>query len=170
MLREARVGDLGWSFERQAVVYHAEFGYDASFERYVAEGLAPYLRAFDPALDRMWVAENDGRRVGCIAVHHVEDRPRWAKLRWYLVEKEARGSGVGARLLATALDFARDAGYEGVFLWTVDDLHAARRQYERAGFVLAEEAPCPWAAGRQQRWDLTLAPQAPARPPEAAST
>lgn len=156
-IREGRVGDLGWSFWRQSVVYHGEFGYSPVFETYVAAGLHPFLADFDPARDRMWVAEMDGRPVGTVAVHHDPDRPGRAKLRWYLVEASARGRGVGGQLLDTALRFARGAGYDGVLLWTVDDLDAARRQYERAGFRLAGEADCPWKPSRQQqRWELRL--------------
>lgn len=156
-IREGRVGDLGWFFARQAVVYHEEHGYSPVFETYVAAGLHPFLAGFDAARDRMWVAEADGRPVGCIAIQHDPERSGWAKLRWYLVEAPARGRGVGWRLLETALGFARGAGYEGVLLWTVDDLHAARRQYERAGFRLVEETDCPWKPSRrQQRWELRL--------------
>jgi DNA-binding MarR family transcriptional regulator/GNAT superfamily N-acetyltransferase len=159
-LREERVGDLGWLFWRQAAVYAQEFGYSRVFERYVCDGLPAYLDHYDPGRDHLWVAELDGRPVGGIAVHHVDDRPGWAKLRWFLVEAEARGHGAGTRLLDQAVAFCRDAGYEGVFLWTVDDLAAARRLYQKAGFQLVETDPdaCPWAAwGHEQRWELPFA-------------
>jgi DNA-binding MarR family transcriptional regulator/GNAT superfamily N-acetyltransferase len=157
-IRTERVGDLGWTFHRQAVVYAEEFGYSRVFETYVCRGLAPYLDGHDAARDRLWVAEMDGRPVGFVAVHHVDDRPGWAKLRWFLVEREARGHGAGRRLLATALRFCRRAGYAGVFLWTVDDLHAARSLYEKAGFRLVQQtADCPWKPGaHEQEWELRL--------------
>ena len=158
-IRKGRIGDLGWTFERQAVLYHEEFGYSQVFETYVARGLAPFLDNFDPKRDALWIATLDGRRVGAIAVQHDPERRGWAKLRWYFVEKEGRGHGAGSRLLSTAIRFARRARYQGILLWTVDDLDAARRQYEKAGFALAhqDEAPCPWAAwGHEQRWELRL--------------
>jgi GNAT superfamily N-acetyltransferase len=157
-LRRGRVGDLGWMFHRQAVVYHREFGYLPVFETYLAQGLAPFLEGFDPALDRVWVAERDGQALGFIAIQHDAQRKGWAKLRWFLVEREARGLGLGRRLMQAALRFARDAGYRGISLWTVDDLADARRVYERSGFVLAEQTDgCAWAPwGREQRWELRL--------------
>jgi DNA-binding MarR family transcriptional regulator/GNAT superfamily N-acetyltransferase len=157
-LRGGRVGDAGWVLQRHALAYAEEFGYLPAFERYVSEGLPPFLRAFDPARDRLWVAELDGRPVGSVAIQHMEDRPGWAKLRWFLVEKEARGHGLGGRLLAEAIAFARAAGYVGILLWTVSDLAAARRLYERAGFALAEETDgCAWAPwAREQRWEMAL--------------
>ena len=161
-IRRMRAGDLGWAFMRQAEIYRTEFGYARVFETYVARGLAPFLDAFDPRRDRLWVAELDGERTGCIAIQHDPDRGGWAKLRWYFVESHARGHGLGGRLLATAVRFARTAGYRGIYLWTVDDLPAARRQYERAGFMLVhqDDAPCAWAPwGHEQRWELDLKPK-----------
>lgn len=158
-IRAGRPGDLGWSFERQAVVYLREFRYLPVFETYLAQGLAPFLERFDRARDRLWVAQHAGRRVGCIAIQHDADRPGWAKLRWFFLERDARGRGLGRRLMRAAVAFARKAGYEGIALWTVDDLHDARRVYERTGFVLAFEAaqPCAWAPwGYEQRWELVL--------------
>jgi GNAT superfamily N-acetyltransferase len=164
-IRRSRVGDLGWAFGRQAALYADEFGYLPVFEAYVARGLAPFLDGFDAARDRAWVAELDGRPVGFIAIQHDPDRRGWAKLRWYFVERQARGHGLGKRLLATALRFARRAGYRGVLLWTVDDLADARRQYERAGFDLAyqDPKPCAWAPwGHEQRWERVLGGRRPA--------
>lgn len=165
-IRKGRIGDLGWAFHRQAIVYQEEFGYSDAFEKHLARGLAPFLDNFDAKQDRLWIAERDADPIGCIAIQHDPDRRGWAKLRWFLVEKEARGLGVGRRLMTTALRFSRAAGYRGVHLWTVDDLHAARRVYESSGFHLAEQTDgCPWAAwGHEQRWELVLAKPRRRRP------
>jgi len=157
-LRTERIGDVGWAFHRQAVLYHEEFGYTRHFEVYVARGLPDYLDSHDAERDRLWVAELDGRPVGCIAVQHDKVREGWAKLRWYFVEREARGHGAGKALMDAALAFAREAGYTGMYLWTVSDLAAARNVYERYGFRLAEEtAGCIWAPwANEQRWEKVL--------------
>ena len=157
-IREQAAGDLGWVFQRHALVYGEEFGYSPLFEAYVCEGLSPFMKKYDPKMDRLWIGEMWGRRVGSIAVQHAPNRVGWAKLRWFLVEREARGRGLGSKLLATALKFCQRAGYRGVFLWTVSDLDAARRLYERAGFKLARETGgCAWApSAREQCWELRL--------------
>lgn len=156
-IRRGRVGDLGWALGRQAALYKAEFGYHDLFETYVAQGVAAYLQDHDAKRDGLWVAELHGQPVGCVAIQHDRKSPGWAQLRWYFVEPHARGQGIGARLLAQAIRFAKGAGYKGIRLWTVDDLVAARRQYEKAGFRLAHQdpAPCPWAPwGHEQRWEM----------------
>ena len=157
-IRDQRAGDLGWVFQRHAVVYSKEFGYSRLFETYVCDGLAPFMKDYDSKKDRLWIGEMGGRRVGAVAVHHVDDRLGWAKLRWFLVEKEARGRGLGSMLLDTAVTFCKKVGYKGIFLWTVSDLDAARKLYERTGFKLAEEKKgCAWAPwAHEQRWELRL--------------
>lgn len=158
-VRPRQMGDLGWACMRQAELYAREFRYTQVFEDYVIRGFAPFLERFDPAKDGMWVAELDGRRVGCIAIQHDPSRPGWAQLRWYFVESDARGHGVGRALLDQAIAFCHRARHEGIWLSTVDDLAAARRQYEHAGFRLVhtEPQPCAWAPwGHEQRWELRL--------------
>jgi GNAT superfamily N-acetyltransferase len=157
-IRDQQAGDLGWVLHRHAVVYKEEFGYSDLFESYVCEGLTPFMKNYDPKRDRLWIGEMGRRRIGSVAVHHVLNCPGWAKLRWFLVEKEARGRGLGYRLLDTAIGFCKKAHYRGIFLWTVSDLDAARRLYERFGFKLTEESKtCPWAAwAHEQRWELRL--------------
>ncbi len=165
-LRQGRVGDLGWMVHRQAVVYATEFGYSQVFETYLHEGTAVFLRNFDSERDRIWIAESGNSRstsgksiLGFVAIQHDPDRRRWARLRWFLVEREARGHGIGHRLARAAIAFARKKRYSGVLLSTVDDLTDARRLYERSGFRLAfhDRRPCAWAPwGHEQRWELPL--------------
>ena len=154
VIRGLRPGDLGWLVERHGVLYAREYGWDASFERLVAQIAAD----FDPDQDRAWIAEVDGERAG--AVLCVHDTPETAKLRTLLVEPRARGLGLGTRLVDEVIEHARRRGYRTLTLWTNDVLHAARRIYERAGFTLQHEAPHR-AFGHdltEQTWSLTLQP------------
>lgn len=138
-LRTTRPGDLGWMVERNAALYAAEYGFDLSYEALVARIIAEYAEAFDPAWDRTWIAELDGRRVG--AVMCVRDaRPGVARLRLLLVEPTARGHGVGRQLVDSCVEFARAAGYREMVLWTNSILGAARSIYQRAGFELVAES------------------------------
>lgn len=156
-LRTARPGDLGWMVERNAALYAAEYGFDLSYEALVARIVAEYAEQFDPRWDRTWIAELNGERSG--AVMCVRDgRPDVARLRLLLVEPGARGHGVGRRLVDSCVEFARDAGYRELVLWTNSLLGAARRIYQRAGFELVAESP-HHSFGQDligQDWRLTL--------------
>jgi GNAT superfamily N-acetyltransferase len=137
-------GDLGWVVLAHGELYAAEFGWDSSFEALVARIGAAVAAGHDPARERAWVAELDGRRVGCVfcvAGDGAGDEPGTAKLRILLVHPDARGHGVGTRLVDTCIGFAREAGYTRVRLWTNDVLTAARRIYLAAGFRLVREQP-----------------------------
>jgi GNAT superfamily N-acetyltransferase len=136
--QELRPGDLGAILQLHGTLYAGEYGFDSTFEAYVAGPLAQFVLSRTDR-DRLWLAERDGRVVGCIAI--VGTSAEEAQLRWYLVDPSARGLGLGTRLLQEAVAFCRAQGYGSVFLWTVSALTAAARLYRAAGFVRVEEKP-----------------------------
>lgn len=111
-----RPGDLGWVVMAHGELYAGEFGWDASFEALVAGIVTDYGRAHDPNRETAWIAELDGRRVGCVFCVAADERT--AQLRILLVHPDARGRGVGARLTRGCVEFARAARYERMRLWT----------------------------------------------------
>lgn len=140
LLREPGPGDLGWIVQRNAALYAAEYGFNADYEGLVARIVADFAEDHDPHLERVWIAELDGRPVGCVMCVR-DEAPATARLRLLLVEPDARGLGIGDRLVAAVVDFARGVGYRELVLWTNDVLAAARRVYQRHGFVLVTEKP-----------------------------
>jgi len=115
----------------------------AAFRALVLDVLAEFGMREDPELDadlhspldayaHVWVARRDGEVVGSVALRRVDDATYYLK-RMYLRDS-LRGQGLGARLLAVALDAARQAGARQVQLDTSTEMVAAQRLYERAGF------------------------------------
>lgn len=132
-------GDAGWVVWRHGALYAAEEGYDASFEALVAEIVAAHLRRHDPARETGWIARRAGRRLGSLFC--MDDGEGVARLRLFLLEPEARGTGLGQRMLDAALGFARTAGYRRVVLWTHESHRAAGQLYARNGFARMTSTP-----------------------------
>lgn len=155
-LRGPLPGDYGWIVHRHGALYAREYGFDARFEALVAEIVGAFARSHDPARERLWVAELGGKVAGSVMVVDAGDGV--ARLRLLYVEAEARGLGLGQRLVAECTRFAKAAGYRKLTLWTNDVLVSARRLYEAAGYRLVEAEPHamfgPALTG--ETWELAL--------------
>ncbi len=129
-------GDIGEIARLHGVCYSEERGHGIAFEAYVAEGLAEFWHGFDERRDRIWLCEDAGRLVGTLLLMHRGDQ---AQLRYFLVLLPYRGTGLGKELMARYMAALEECGYRHSFLWTTNELEAARHLYTRHGFALTEE-------------------------------
>jgi GNAT superfamily N-acetyltransferase len=152
---ELRPGDLGALVRLHGILYAKEYGYDHTFEPYVAVPMAEFVLA-NSRRGRIWIVEKKGEIAGVLAVVEVSEKE--AQLRWFLLSPEVRGKGIGRYLLMDALSFSVYAGYELVYLLTVDLHTGAAALYRSVGFTLVDEHPAMlWGKERlEQRYEIRL--------------
>lgn len=152
---DLRPGDLGYVIYLHGALYGKEYGYGVQFESYVAKGLCEFYEKYDPTRNRVWVCQHNHRMMGFLL---LMDRGESAQLRYFLIEPEYRGIGLGSKLLDLYMDFLRECDYKASYLWTTHELSIAAFLYKRLGFQLTEEKEST-AFGKpltEQRYDLIL--------------
>lgn len=153
-IRNYQPGDCGYIACRHGVLYAQEYGLDQVFEKYVLQSLVAHLE--NSSAGKLFIAECCGTIVGFIGI--VEVSKTTAQLRWFLIEPEFRGAGLGRKLMASVMEYCREQNYKHVFLWTFKGLDTARHLYEKFGFTLTDEKENnTWQNHLiEQRWDVTL--------------
>ena len=132
-------GVVGRVTQMHAQYYSANYGFGEYFERQVATAVSEFTGRLASPVNSIWTAQHKGRVLGSIAIDGEDLGNNSAHLRWFIVDDGLQGTGVGKRLLETAINFCDASGFEKVTLWTFKGLDAARALYERYGFVLQEE-------------------------------
>jgi len=152
---ELRPGDIGYVTYLHGALYSKEYNYGLQFESYVAKGLCEFYEKYNPKRSRIWACEHSNHMIGFLL---LMDRGNAGQLRYFLIEPEYRGIGLGAKLLNLYMEFLLDCGYKESYLWTTHELHAAASLYKRLGFQLTEEKESTafGKALREQRYDLIL--------------
>ena len=132
-------GSIGRVVELHGRYYHKNWGFGAYFETKVARELSEFMDRYDDRRDGFWIATLDGQTEGSITLDGLNADGRGVHMRWFIISDALRGQGVGNRLINAAVNFCKIKGYEQIYLWTFEGLHAARHLYEKAGFTLAEQ-------------------------------
>lgn len=153
---ELKSGDLGYVTYMHGNLYSREYHYGLQFESYVAKGLCEFYEKYNPERNRIWACEYHDRVIGFLL---LMDRSTAAQLRYFLIEPDFRGIGLGRKLLNLYLDFLHQCGYSASYLWTTHELSTAASLYKHVGFQLTEEKEST-AFGKsltEQRYDLIVA-------------
>ena len=139
IIRDYFPGVLGRVTELHGKYYGKYWGFGSYFESRVAKDLAEFLERYDTARDGLWTATLNGTVEGAIAIDGLNAKTAGAHLRWFIVSEMLRGTGLGHKLLDTAIEHCRERGYLSVYLHTFEGLTAARHLYEQYGFKLVDQ-------------------------------
>ena len=156
VIRNYLPGDEEYIIRRHRELYLNEYGLNEAFAGYVHKTVHQLTDHLDPSNECVMIAEVNGRPMGSIAIARVDAQN--AQLRFFLLEPEARGYGLGLRLAESAIAFCRKIGYTHVFLETINLLTTARSIYKRLGFQLTRSFPqTDWGPDViEEYWELTL--------------
>jgi ribosomal protein S18 acetylase RimI-like enzyme len=157
--RDLRPGDLGAIIEHHGRTYAREYGVDSRFEAHVAAAVArAALRGFPRENEAIWIVERNSRHAGSLAM--TDEGDGVACIRFFVLDSDLRGSGLGTRLLDELLDEACANGFEHAVLETFSDLTAAAHLYGERGFrVVSTETGPRWGRAEitYQRYEASLA-------------
>lgn len=140
---DLRPGDLGRLIQLHGTAYAHLPGFGLPFEAFVARTVAEYMLDAG-GQGRIWLAERDGLLVGCTAI--VLREGPVGQLRWVLVDRNARGIGLGKQLVGHAVQFCRDNDCQSIFLETTDGLPESQALYDALGFEVI-------SSGQETLWD-----------------
>jgi DNA-binding MarR family transcriptional regulator/ribosomal protein S18 acetylase RimI-like enzyme len=155
IIRPFQPGDIGYVAHLHGSLYDRTYKFGQVFEYYVMKGLTEFMLNNDGG--ELWVAEVNGEIAGSIAI--TKSSNTLAQLRWFVLDENYQGLGIGKKLMETAIDFSRQQSYQHILLWTVNILETARYLYGKYNFTLTEEKTnAEWTGTEliEERWDLDL--------------
>ena len=112
--------------------YEASIGVSLCFQSFDKE-LAELPGKYAPPSGRLLLAYLDNQLVGCIALRKIDERT--CEMKRLFLRSDARGKGVGRKLVTAVIDEARMIGYEQIRLDTMPGrMDTAIALYEAVGF------------------------------------
>lgn len=154
-IRPRKSGESSYVSYMQMKFYELTYGFKEIFEHYLLSSMAEFIGS--PTGSQLWVALDDNKIIGSIAIIKAESYT--AQLRWFIVDEQYQGNGIGKRLMDTAMRFSKEQGYNHIFLWTIQKLDAARHLYKQYDFKRTDQiSNTEWTSGIliEERWDLLL--------------
>ena len=139
-IREIRAED---NAEVEAVIRSClrEFGADHEGTAWADPDLGRFSEIYASEGNKYWVAEDEnGRIVGGAGVGRLDGAEGLCELRKMYCLPEARGTGLGQRLLDTATAYAAKY-YTRCYIETLENMTAVRRFYEKNGFTRVYDPP-----------------------------
>jgi len=156
VIRSHTDSDFEYVVKRHKTLYAQEYGLSSVFAAYAEKVIREFAHSFEEEKEHLFIAEHQGKPVGSLAVAHSDDQT--GQLRFFLIEPEMRGKGLGQKLMDNALSFCHEKGYKHVFLETISALSAARHIYRSRGFAITQTHTNPqWGKEvLEERWEMDL--------------
>ena len=147
-------GDIGFVNYLHGYLIAKEFGLFC--DTYIAEGLIEFYNNYDKNLDKVWICEYERKIIGSIFLMHRDNLT--AQLRYFILEPEFRGIGLGSKLMNLYMEFFHHCRYKKSYLWTINEFVNATNLYKKTGFKLTEEKESDRFGKRtiEQRYDLLI--------------
>ncbi|TMU56824.1 GNAT family N-acetyltransferase [Flagellimonas algicola] len=102
---------------------------------YADKALDDMYGTYDVPKATYFVAEEDGRVIGCAGVAQLENfEGNVCELQKMYFLEEARGKGLGAKMIDVCLAKAKEYGFEACYLETMPYMKAAQKLYQKNGF------------------------------------
>ena len=133
------MGDIEYSKKRHVEIFGSEYGFSEFFNKYATAAIDAFPKSYNPEKDFMLIAKVEDKFAGTITFMGEENGI--GRLRFFFVEPFTRGKGVGRLVFTTAMDMAKEMGYNHLYFSTYNVLNAARTMYRTLGFVITKETP-----------------------------
>ena len=120
------------------LIYAAFAPFEAQYTAGAFEYTTPTADVIRPRFEEgpIWIASLDGEDVGTVS--GMRDGERFY-IRSMAIKPTAQRGGIGQRLLDTFESYARENGFEKIFLYTTFVLPGAKHLYEKNGFYVLRE-------------------------------
>jgi GNAT superfamily N-acetyltransferase len=149
-------GDLGELIRLHGIQNLKDYGFNHLHEAYCAKVVVDFILDGEPKRSRGWLLKKANEVVGSVLI--IERPDNEAQLRLLFVEESVRRLGLGRWLVQESVFYARESGFDSIYLWTVIGLDRARSIYESLGFAQTEQKCVEaWGGNRVEvRYDLEL--------------
>jgi GNAT superfamily N-acetyltransferase len=111
--------------------YQKGLGVDLCFQGFDKE-LATLPGDYGRPRGRLWLAMAGGEAVGCVGLRPFENEG--CEMKRLYVRPAHRKKGIGRRLAVTAVETAKELGYQRMFLDTLASMIGATSLYRALGF------------------------------------
>lgn len=113
-LRPPKAGEYGWIMQQFGKHYWAEYNWNDELEMNTGLIICNFMRTKDKSpRSKLWIGAINDKPMGSILLEEEDSaNNNIGKLQLFFVSPEARGFGLGTKLLVELIEFAKNNGYK----------------------------------------------------------